>query len=133
MLDIKFIRENPEKVAEGASAKHFESSANVGEILKRDDEYRQLFKELQELFAKRNAVAKERDIETGRELKGKITSKEGRLKELKAELDLMLTTIPNLPAPDVKVGKNESENDVVRTVGTPKKFSFKPRDHVELG
>ena len=131
MLDIKFIRENPDKVKEGAKSKNID--VPVDEIIALDNEYRELSQSLQELFAKRNRSAKERDIEGGREVKGEIDSKEGKLKELKDKLNTLLYSIPNMPASDVKVGENEGDNDVVKTVGESKKFEFKPKDHVELG
>jgi seryl-tRNA synthetase len=131
MLDIKFIRENPDKVT--ISAKDKGVDVNVAKIIEIDSEYRALSIKLQELFAARNAAAKERDIEKGKSLKSEIDQHEGRSVELKQELDELLYSIPNLAKDDVKVGKNDTENDVVKTVGEPKKFGFTPKDHVELG
>lgn len=131
MLDLKFIRENPEKVAEGAAAKKIE--VPVEEIIRLDEEVRVLARALQELYTQRNAAAKERDIEGGREIKAEVGSQEAKLKEAEARLDAMLWSIPNLPADDVKTGRDESENDVVKKSGEPRKFEFKPRDHVEIG
>ncbi len=131
MLDIKFIRENPDKVRDGAKSKNID--VNIEQIQSLDGEYRELSSSLQELYAQRNRAAKERDIDGGREIKGEVDSKEGRLKEIKQKLDGLLYSIPSLPADDVKTGKSEEENDVVKTVGEPAKFNFKPRDHVELG
>src|SRR5690606_4512558 len=128
---IRLLRENPNKVREAAASKNIQ--INTDEIVRLDAEYRELSSAIQELYAKRNQASKERDIEAGRELKDDISSKEGRLKELKDKLDALLYAIPNMPATDVKVGKSEEENDVVRTVGEVKNFSIKPLDHVELG
>lgn len=131
MLDIKFIRENPEKVAEGAKNKNID--VDVEEILRLDKDHRELSQSLQELYTQRNRAAKERDIEGGREIKVEVCSQESKLKEIEERLNELLLSVPNLPAPDVKIGKDESENEVVRKHGTPRKFSFKARDHVELG
>lgn len=131
MLDIKFIRENSDKVT--TSAKDKGVDVDVVKIIEIDTEYRALSTKLQELFAARNVAAKERDIEKGKSLKSEIDQHEGRSVELKQELDELLYSIPNLAKDDVKVGKNDTENDVVKTVGEPKKFGFTPRDHVELG
>ncbi|HVT01296.1 MAG TPA: serine--tRNA ligase [Patescibacteria group bacterium] len=131
MLDLKFIRENPEKVAEGAASKNIE--VPVEEILRLDEEVRALSRQLQELYTERNRAAKERDIEGGKEIKAEVGSLEARLKELEEKLKNYLYAIPNMPAADVKVGKNEEENEVVKTVGDIPNFDFKPRDHVELG
>ncbi len=131
MLDLKFIRENPERVAEGAASKNIE--VPVEEILRLDEEVRELGRQLQELYTQRNRAAKERDIEGGRELKAEVGSLEARLKELEEKLKSYLYAIPNMPSSDVKVGHDESENEVVKTVGNIPQFDFKPRDHVELG
>jgi len=131
MLDIKFIRENPEQVQKGAKDKNID--VDVTKILEVDSEYRALSTKLQELFAARNAAAKERDIEKGKSLKSDIDQKESVLNDLKQALDELLLNLPNIAKEDVKVGKNDTENDVIKTVGEVKKFNFTPKDHVELG
>src|SRR3972149_6030822 len=105
MLDIKFIRENPDKVREGAAAKNIE--VPIEEILRLDEEYRELSRTLQELYTQRNRIAKERDIEGGREIKAEVDSKEDQLRKIKEELERLLYAVPNLPADDVKLGKDE--------------------------
>lgn len=131
MLDLKFIRENPEVVAEAAASKNLE--VPVEEIIRLDTEVKELSRELQELYTQRNRAAKERDIEGGRELKAEVGGRKAQLKEAEEKLNKMLWAIPNLPAEDVKAGRDESENDVVKKVGEIPTFSFKPKDHVELG
>ncbi len=49
------------------------------------------------------------------------------------KLKVFLASIPNLPNDDVKIGKNDTENDVIKTVGGKPSFNFKPLDHVALG
>jgi seryl-tRNA synthetase len=131
MLDIKFIRENPDKVREGAAAKNIQ--VPIEEILRLDSEYREISRALQELYAQRNRRARERDVEGGREIKAEVDSSEDKLRKIKDRLDELLLSVPNMPAPDVKIGKDEEDNEVIRKHGTPKKFSFTPRDHAELG
>lgn len=131
MLDIKFIRENSEKVREGAKNKGID--IDVDEILRLDEEYREVSRSLQELYTQRNRAAKERDVEAGREIKAEVDASEDKLRKVKGTLDEALLAVPNLPAPDVRIGKDESENEVIRKHGIPKKFDFKPRDHVALG
>ncbi|HVZ12384.1 MAG TPA: serine--tRNA ligase [Patescibacteria group bacterium] len=131
MLDLKFIRENPEKVAEGAAAKNI--IVPVEEILRLDEEVRELSRALQELYTQRNRAAKERDIEGGRELKAEVGTHEAKLRELQEQLEALVWAIPNMPADDVKVGPDENDNEVIRTHKEPTQFSFEPRDHVELG
>lgn len=131
MLDIKFIRENPEKVQNGAKAKNI--NVPIEEILRLDGEYRKLSRELQELYSQRNSAAKEKDIESGRALKAEVDTREDKLAVLAEKLEEFLYSVPNLPAEDVKTGEDESENEVIRKHGLSRKFDFKPRDHVELG
>ncbi len=131
MLDLKILRENPESFAAGAAAKNI--NIDVEEILRLDEEVRDLARKLQELYTQRNRAAKERDIEGGKEIKAEVGSLEAQLKEAEERLNALLWSVPNLPAQDVKVGRDEGENDVVRQVGQIPQFKFKPRDHVELG
>lgn len=131
MLDLKFIRENPDKVRSGAKSKNID--VDVDALISLDEEVRKLSRALQELYTQRNRAAKERDVEGGREIKVEVGSQEAKLKELEDRLNNLLWAVPNLPAEDVRIGKDESENEVIRTVSSPKKFSFKPRDHTELG
>jgi len=139
MLDIKFIRENSELVEKAAKAKNID--INVQEVLDIDKDYRELVSEVQKLREDRNkyakaasnAVDKEKIIQEGREIKKQLDEKEKKLKEKEEKLKELLLQIPNPAKPDVKIGKNDTENDVLRTVGTPQKFNFTPRDHLELG
>lgn len=130
MLDIKFIRENPEVVKQDAAKKG--ATVPVEEILDLDKKYRELNTSVQNLQAKRNAAAKERNIEEGKKIKEELENLETELKNTKAQLDLELLKIPNLPLPEVPVG-GEDDFEVIKTVGDPKVFDFTPRDHLELG
>src|SRR3989344_1352438 len=123
MLDIKFIRENPDKVRAGAASKNIK--VPVEEILRLDEEYRELSRALQELYTQRNRAAKERDVEGGREVKAEVGSQEAKLKAVEERLNSLLLSIPNLPAQDVKIGKDESKNEVIRKHGKPPVFDFK--------
>lgn len=131
MLDIKYIQENPEKVQEAALAKGI--TVSIGELLDAEKEYREVFTQVQSLRAERNAAAKSRDIEKGKEIKVKLEELEPRLAELEEKVQTLLWNIPNPSKDDVKVGKDDSENEIIRKFGEPTTFSFKPRDHVELG
>lgn len=131
MIDLKFLRENPEKVSEGARSKNIE--INVSKILEIDDRFRALNIEVQNLRAERNNAAKNRDIEKGKEVKGKLDGLEAQLSSLEIELNTLTSQIPNLPKEDVKKGKNDTENEIVKTVGEITKFTFTPKDHLELG
>lgn len=131
MIDLKFLRENPEKVSKGASSKNIQ--IDVSKILEFDEKFRNLNIEVQGLRAERNIAAKERNIEKGKEIKGKLDGLETELSSLETQLSELTSQIPALPKEDVKVGKNDTENDVINTVGEIPQFGFKPLDHVELG
>jgi seryl-tRNA synthetase len=131
MLDIKYIQDNPDKVQKAAQDKSV--NVDIGKVLDTDREYREILQKVEELRAERNRVAKERNIERGKEIKGELDGLESRLKELETSRNELLFSIPNPAKDDVKVGKDDSENDVIKTVGEIPKFDFKVRDHVELG
>jgi seryl-tRNA synthetase len=115
MVDLKFIREYPEKVKRGSASKNVE--IDVDKILQIDDKIKNLNVEVQTLRAERNVVSKERNIERGREIKQQLDGLEPGLAKLQEELADLLSQIPAIPKDDVKVGKNDTENDVVRQVG----------------
>jgi seryl-tRNA synthetase len=131
MIDLKFLRENPEKVKEGALSKNIE--IDIDKILEADGKVRELSVEVQNLRAERNEAAKNRDIEKGREIKTKLEILENELSTIDESLQTLLSQIPALPKEDVKVGRNDTENDVIKTVGEIPQFDFTPKDHLELG
>lgn len=131
MLDIRHIRENPELVQKAVS--HKGSTINIKKVLKADEDFRQLQVEVQKIREERNKAAKQRDIEKGKKLKEKLDTEELKLNNLEKELKLFLIKIPNPAKPDVKIGKNDTENEIIRKYKEPTKFSFTPKDHLELG
>lgn len=141
MIDIKYIRENKENVENASKAKKY--PVDLSEFSSVDESYTTLLQEVQSLREQRNKIAKEAStpdkekreqaIEEGKKIKETLEEKEKQLSDLKSRLDTFLLQIPNLPKSDVKVGKDESENDVVRTFKTKTEFSFTPKDHLELG
>jgi seryl-tRNA synthetase len=132
MIDINFIRENTKKVKEGVLAKQFDAKT-VDEVLELDEKRRKLLQEVEELRAKRNKVAKEKDIEEGKKVKVELQKLEPELNKIEESFKKKLREIPNMPAKDVKTGKDESENEVLRTEGEPTKFDFDAKDHLDLG
>lgn len=138
MLDIKYIRENPETVQEKARQKGY--SVDVSSLLKLDDDRRELQTKTEEIRAKRNALADEvkkgkpapEQIEQGKELKTELAELEDRLRVIDDEFMLALKKVPNMPLDFVPVGASEDENVVERTFGEPTKFSFEPKNHAEI-
>lgn len=131
MLDLKFIRENPDLVVKKTKEKGIE--VNIEHILELDNKLRGLDTMVQSLREERNRAAKEKDIEKGREVKLKLEKHENDLNAIKEELNKYLLQIPNPSKDDVKFGKNDTENEVLRKVGEPTKFNFTPKDHFSLG
>jgi len=131
MLDIKFIRENPDKVKKASRDKQRDPKV-VDELLQADKKRREILQRIEKLRSERNKLTKE-DIKRGRGIKAKLKTLDPELKEATAEFEELMFQVPGFPAKDVPVGKDESENVVVRTWGKIPKFDFKPRDHLELG
>lgn len=138
MLDIKFIRENPSVVQKAAKDKGVD--IDVNHILEIDNKQRELNQSVQKLREERNRVSRvgsnaidKKNIEEGKKIKNQLEKEEHALKAVAEELNLELLKIPNPAKMDVKVGKNETENKVVRRHKEPTKFSFQPKDHLELG
>lgn len=131
MIDLKFLRENSEKVKAGAASKNIE--IDVEKILQIDQKFREVSTEVQKLQAERNIAARERNIDRGREIKTQLDGLETEQSSLATQLEELTSQIPAIPKEDVKVGKNDTENDTIKTVGEIPAFSFKTRDHLELG
>jgi seryl-tRNA synthetase len=138
MLDIALIREKPQEIQKAALAKKVE--VDIKKILKLDKQSQTLQKEVQQIREERNTLVKgitgkpsEVQIEKGKKLKEELERKDESLQEISKELQVLLLNIPNPSKPDVKVGKDDSENDVIRKHKEPTKFSFTPKDHVMLG
>lgn len=141
MLDIKFIRENPQKVQEAAKNKGVD--VDINHLLEIDNKYRELQLSVQRLAEERNRLARAASnavdeekvqlIEKGKELKVHVEKQEYALRAVEDELHEWLLKVPNIPLDDVPIGKDETENKILRTWGKPKIFNFTVRDHLELG
>jgi seryl-tRNA synthetase len=143
MLDINLIRAEPERVRRSMQDRQMDASP-VDQILARDLERRKILSEVETMKAERNRVSKEigrsKDaaerqdkIEAMRRVGDQITALEERLRQVEPELEGALASIPNLPDPQVPVGKDDHENVVVRTVGELPEFDFAPQAHWDLG
>lgn len=131
MLDIKFIRENPDLVKKGVEKKKT-NPALVDEFISLDKKWRMLINDIDELRNKQKGISEERDIEAGRKNKNLIKELEKELLETAEKRDEILGKLPNLPFDDVPVGKDESANKVLRQVGKKPNFSFAPKDYLTL-
>jgi len=142
MLDIQFIRNHPKEVVDGAKAKGVD--IDVDALLALDEKRRKLIAEVESkrheqktagerLASEKDPEAKKKAIGDLRVLKEGYQKLNDELKGLEDEYIAMMRLIPNLPRPDVKFGKDESDNEVLREVGEKPSFDFTPKDHLELG
>lgn len=130
MLDINFIRDNLDKVKNSIDARA--ADLDLENLVRLDDKRRELIKKVDEFRAKRNEAAKEKDIETGKKIKEEIGSLEKELKEVEDEWNKLMVLVPNILLDEVPIG-GIKVNKVIRKVGELPKFSFKVRNHIELG
>lgn len=146
MLDIRLFREQPDFVKTGLE-KAGTDPVVVDRVRALDEQLRALKTSAESLKAELNAANKElgplmktmepaaRDARRAelRAVGDRITLQDADRAVVEKELDKLLQEIPNLPHEKVPVGKDDSENVVVRTIGTPREFDFKPKPHWELG
>ncbi len=132
MLDINFIRDNTQKVKKQIATKNYDPKI-IDELLKLDEKRRDLIAKTDELRAQRNEAAKDKNIEKGKKVKEELQENEPKLQELNEKYKEVLWKIPNLISEDTPIGKDESENKVIRNWGKPKKFDFHVKDHIEIG
>jgi seryl-tRNA synthetase len=143
MLDLKFIRENPELVKKAVADKAEKS--DIDAILRLDLKRRELIGEKEKLEAEKNKASKEiasakkegrqavEHIEQMRKVGQNIGELSSDLKNVENELNAALLTVPNIPHSDVPVGGDEKDNLLIRNVGEKKKLDFKVRPHWEIG
>ena len=130
MLDINFIRQNPDKTKNGIKRKGADSKI-VDDFLAFDKIWRELIKEFDNLRASQKKLGKE-NIEEAKKIKQQIRSIEEELKQIETQREEALLQMPNLPFDDVPVGESEKENIILREVGKKPKLDFTPKDHLEL-
>jgi seryl-tRNA synthetase len=129
MFDLKLIRENPDMVRQ--AIEHRRDTAPIDEILQIDQERRLKLTELENLRHARKGG--KMTPEDGRKLRDQISAIETDTNAMEARLKELLLGIPNMPHSSVPVGATEEDNVVLRTIGEPGQFPFKPLPHWELG
>lgn len=138
MLDIQFVREKPDVVKEKSKQKGY--TVDVDELLKVDEQRRNLLVEIDELRAARNEHAASlkagkpspEQIEQGKQIKDSLTLLEQKLVPLEQDFLKLLKSIPNMPLDTVPVGASEDENVVAKEWGEKPTFSFAPKNHAEI-
>lgn len=145
MLDIKWIRENPEALDAALSKRG--ASAVSSDVLALDEARRQHIAKVQEAQERRNAASKEigkamgeKDMATADRLKAEVaelktflTEAEEEERRLDKALNDVLSSLPNVPYDSVPVGKDENDNVETRRVGNIRNYGFEPKEHFELG
>ena len=145
MLEIKFIRENPDIVRKDLQKRNEKEKLEwLEDLLKSDVEYRRLLQENQSLRQRRNEFTNEinqlkkkgedikQKVEEAKELPGKVKQSDERLEELKNKIDYYLMRLPNILHESVPAGKDANDNVVVREWGKKPKFDFELKPHGEL-
>ena len=143
MLDIRLIREDPAAVERVLATRG--GQVSLRPVLDGDAARRRLVTEAEELKAERNRASEEigqakrrgEDPQAAmarmREVSDRIKALDALVKEADARLDVLLLELPNLPHPSVPVGARAEDNPEARRWGTPRQFSFEPKQHFEIG
>jgi seryl-tRNA synthetase len=143
MLEIKFIRENPQAVKE--AIQHKNEKADIDQILALDQKRREIIAEVERLKALRNNVSEQiaqkkrkkedasSDIAEMKNVGDKIAQLDENLRQTEAELEPLLLRVPNLPHPSVPVGADEESNVTVKEWGTVSQPTFTLLPHWDLG
>ena len=142
MLDLKFIRDNADLVKKNTETRH--ATADVDEVVRLYDSRNALISQIESLRQERNENAKamkqklspeERQtlIEQGKSLKERLPALEDELRTVEEALYTEAARIPNLTHPDAPLGEDDEDNKELKRVGEPTRFSFTPKDHVQLG
>jgi len=143
MIDIKLIRENPE-VVKSTLKKRGMSLKLLNDVIALDKQWRQLLEKEQRLRHKRNVISKEigllkqkkkpvaEKIKKMKKNSEEVKKISAKIRDVNEKLRLSLIKIPNILHPSVPVGKDDTDNKVVRKWGKIPKFSFKPKSHLEI-
>ncbi len=143
MLDLKFVRSNPQAVQEALAKRG--STMVLDEFLEIDEQRREKLFVVEQMKNRRNVVSEEigrlkklgRDVPDMilemRELSRQIKEMDEEIRELEESLQGILLGIPNIPDESVPVGESAMDNPVVRVWGEPRKFDFAPKPHWDLG
>jgi seryl-tRNA synthetase len=141
MIDIKLIREYPEKFKAACKAKKFE--VDIDKLLKVDEELKTIKQQLQDISTDKNRIGKsipklpseqkQAALSQLSELKEQESRHDEAIKKLQPQLDELMQQVPQPADDDVPLGKDDTENIEIRKEGEIPDFDFEPKDHVQLG
>lgn len=145
MLDIKFVRANPQKVKDAVRSRNGNLDALIDELLEIDNQRRDLNGRVESMKAEQNQASKQipmlkKEGKDCTEIMQRMKQISDGIKEIAGELSAledkqkqMLLSIPNIPHESVPVGKDDRDNQEIRRSGEPPKFDFEPKAHWDLG
>ncbi|MDP6635201.1 MAG: serine--tRNA ligase [Phycisphaerae bacterium] len=141
MIDIKLIRSDPDKYTKAARDKHI--AADITALLQADSELLSLNQQLQDARTEQNSAGKQIAELTGQDkvdaimsvksLKTTIAELEDQIEKIEPKVNELMLLVAQPAADDVPLGKDDTENTELRTVGEIPVFDFETKDHVELG
>ncbi len=157
MLDIKYIRENRDVLQKAVTDKRID--LNLDQLMELDEQRRTLLSETESLQATKNAFSKELPTLSEEDKKARLLEMQevatnqqelkARLREVEAEYQTMMLSVPNVPSPESPIGPDESANvpwsywspaqghvdpkDDAKIAEVPTKFEFQPKNHIDLG
>ncbi len=143
MLDIKYVKENRSVVKKAVEDKQLSGSVDIDLLVDTYDKYTELLKKVEGHRSLRNSLSKdvakvagqekEKLLVEAKKIKEELGVWEDELKILKDKIDEIMLWVPNVPAADVPIGKDETGNVTLKKVGNLPEFDFTPKDHLELG
>ncbi len=140
MLDIQFIRQNADQVRAAIRNKGFD--LDLDDLLAADKGRREATAAIEQERARKNELSalipkagkdeRPKLVEEAKQVRTRIEELEPRLAEVQRRFQELMLRVPNVPRPEVPIGRGEEDNVEIRRVGEPRKFDFTPKDHVEL-
>ena len=142
MIDVKELKTRYDEIAKNIKDRYM--NVDLDKIVKDQEERAALLLEVENLRSKRNETAqkmkqkldnetRQRYIQEGKDIKEALAEKEARLAVIDEEFKKEAMTIPNYASPEAPIGKEDKDNLAIKFYGEPTRFSFKAKDHVQLG
>lgn len=137
MISLTLLRNNPDEYKKAAKNKN--RKVDIDQILTLDEKVNAIGRGIQNIRSRRNALAElgktdpEKARDEGKAIKDQLKTLEGDLSKFTTDRDSLLSFVPNIPLPEVPVGKDESQNVEIKKEGVPKDFEFPTLDHIKLG
>ena len=145
MLDIKVIRENPDRVKQAMKNRNGDYDEIIDRVLACDEKRRELNSKADGLKAEQNKASKQipqikkegGDVSAilaeMNEIKAKVKDLDAEIAKVEAEQKDLILSIPNIPHESVPIGKSDEDNVEIRRWGEPKQFAFEPKAHWDIG